>query len=170
MNSSTPVTGYLLDTNIISYWYEKNPLIMQWFEGIAPHDIFKVSAITIGELNYGINCYPKMRDAVRIFMHEELPRQRRVDITANTAEIYGEIRCVLFEKFAPNKKRTKKQRAVELHDPATDVELGVDENDIWIAAQAVERNLTLVSADAHFLRIRDAYKGLDALILSLKKD
>lgn len=165
MNKDAPVAGYLLDTNIISYWYEQNPLIVQWIDGVAPQDIFKVSAITIGELNYGTNCNPKTRDEVRRFIYKELPRQRRIDITGYTAETYGEIRSFLFEKYSPKKKRTKKQRAIELYDLTTDAELGVDENDIWIAAQAVERNFTLVSADAHFRRIKDAYKELNILIL-----
>lgn len=33
-------------------------------------------------------------------------------------------------------------------EPSTGKELGIDENDLWIAAQAIERNLVLASQDS----------------------
>lgn len=39
-------------------------------------------------------------------------------------------------------------------DPVTAKELGIDENDLWIAAQSIEHNLILVSNDK-MARIRE---------------
>jgi tRNA(fMet)-specific endonuclease VapC len=62
--------------------------------------------------------------------------------------VYGDLRARLFEKFAPKKRRRKGLRPEELVDPVTAKELGIQENDLWIAAQAIERNLVLVTNDA----------------------
>jgi len=54
----------------------------------------------------------------------------------------------LFEKCAPRRRRTKARRPEELTDPVTSKLLGIQENDLWIAAQAFERRFVLVSNDA----------------------
>jgi predicted nucleic acid-binding protein len=40
-------------------------------------------------------------------------------------------------------------------DPVTGHQLGIDENDLWIAAQAVEHNLVLITSDK-LLKLREA--------------
>ncbi|MEC4819557.1 MAG: type II toxin-antitoxin system VapC family toxin, partial [Scytonema sp. PMC 1069.18] len=67
-------------------------------------------------------------------------------ITEETATIYGQIKAYLFYKFAPKDKN--KQRKTKI------VDLGFDENDIWIAAIALQNDLTVVSRDSDFLRIQ----------------
>jgi predicted nucleic acid-binding protein len=71
-----------------------------------------------------------------------------LDVTRSTTLIYGDLRARLFEKYAPGAKRKKGMRPEELTDPVTSKKLGIQENDLWIAAQAIERNLVLVSNDA----------------------
>ena len=66
----------------------------------------------------------------------------------HTAKTYGELRARLFDKYAEKNKRTTKRRPEQLIDPVTSLELGIQENDLWIAAQAISRNLTLVTNDA----------------------
>jgi predicted nucleic acid-binding protein len=41
-------------------------------------------------------------------------------------------------------------------DKATGQKLGIDENDLWMCAQAKERNLVLVTADGRMKRIPNA--------------
>ena len=77
-----------------------------------------------------------------------------VPIDKHSANTYGELRARLFEKYAPNNKKRKGLRPEQLIDPVTSLELGIQENDLWIAAQAISRNLTLVTNDA-MNRIRD---------------
>lgn len=65
-----------------------------------------------------------------------------------TASIYyGQLRACLFKEYAPRSKRGKGRWPEELIDPTTGRELGIQENDLWIAAQAIEYNLVLVSHD-----------------------
>lgn len=50
-------------------------------------------------------------------------------------------------------------------DKATGEKLQVDENDLWICAQAREHNLILVTADAKIERIRKADPALQLLVI-----
>jgi predicted nucleic acid-binding protein len=67
-----------------------------------------------------------------------------VDIRTYTAEEYGKLRGRLRTNAL---KRKKGLSADDLIDRFTWLELGSLENDLWIAAQAITRNLTLVTND-----------------------
>ena len=67
-------------------------------------------------------------------------------IDETTATIYGQLKALLFNKFAP-KERNKRRKTKML-------DLGFDENDLWIAAIALQRNLIVVSADSDFSRMQ----------------
>ncbi|MGH1393399.1 MAG: type II toxin-antitoxin system VapC family toxin [Trichormus sp.] len=73
------------------------------------------------------------------------------NIDGFTANIYGELKASLFHEFAPKEK--SKRRKTKITD------LGFDENDLWIAAVALQHDLILVSADSDFQRI-DAVREL----------
>ena len=55
------------------------------------------------------------------------------------------MRAGLFRKFGPKSRRPK--WAEELADPTTAKLLGIQENDIWIAAQALQFSFVLVTND-----------------------
>ena len=68
-------------------------------------------------------------------------------INKHTANIYGELRAKLFKKYAPKTKRTKGLRPEELRCPASSKELQIQENDLWMVAQAINYNYTFVTRD-----------------------
>jgi len=156
------VRGYLLDTCIVSAWYDKTkPKHSQVFatvKDLAADTPLAISAITLGEIEYGLHITGGAahldHDEYRRWIAEKLPRV--LNVTASTRRHYAPLRARLFDKYAPNRK-TKKVRAEQFAHPTTGEKLGIDENDLWIAAQAIEHNLVLVTHDK-ITRIRDVVR------------
>ena len=145
--------GYLLDTNIVTYWFsarhaEHGPVVerIQNLNELAP---LYVSVITIGEIEYGHRVdSPELteRQAEFVaFLERKLPL--KLDVTKHSATAFGDVRARLFNRYGPRGNRTKGMRPEQLLDPATALSLGIQENDLWIAAQAIERNFVLVTND-----------------------
>ncbi len=113
-----------------------------------------ISAITVGEIGFGhartTSPDPAKQNAFRKFIREHFPLP--LPVTTSTATYYGPLRGELFRKYPPKGK--KQRRPEQCFDTETALELGIDENDLWIASQAYERNLVLVTNDG-MARIRD---------------
>lgn len=158
---------YLLDTHIVAYWYDsrraEHAKVLARIEAVRQPDpqtqyvprLF-ISVITLGEIEQGHrsaqtpNASSSVQSEYMTFVREECPEP--LEITKHVAPHYGDLKAWLFNKFSDRKKRTKIERAKQIVDPMTARELGADENDIWIAAQAMAHNLVLVTHDArgHF--------------------
>lgn len=146
---------FLLDTCIWSYWFDaerypqKNANIRKQLQKLTPDSILGISIITWGEVAYGHKLESPEETAIQSkyiqFITSKGPKTFDIDI--HTANAYGELRSLLFDKYVPADKRKKNLRPEQLVDPVTSKELGIQENDIWIAAQAMARNLVLVTND-----------------------
>jgi tRNA(fMet)-specific endonuclease VapC len=146
------VQGYLLDTNIVRYWFDSGCPEHDW---VLPHiqrlpagTLLTVSAITLGEIEYGLRVLDEaagFEAELAGFVQEQFPLI--LDVTATTQSDYGSIRARLFRKYAPGELRRKARQPEQLVNPVTGLTLGIQENDLWIAAQAVEHNLVVVSND-----------------------
>lgn len=163
--------AFLLDTNIWEYWYnykghpKESANIQKRIEELINREqnveqfVWQpaISVISWGEIDYGYNVMPKKEQSreaeFRKFINGVAPWL--VPINRHTAKTYGELRARLFEKYAPRNKRTKGLRPEQLIDPVTSLELGIQENDLWITAQAATFNLTLVTNDEKMKCIRD---------------
>jgi len=159
------VPDYLLDINILSYWYDsrrpEHPMVLAHVKTVCQPDpqtqyvprLF-ISVVTLGEIEQGHRSAATPNASAQseymTFVREQCPEP--LEITKHVAVPYGELKAWLFNKFSDKKKRTKAQRAKQIVDPITARELGADENDIWIAAQAMTLNLVLVTHDSrgHF--------------------
>jgi predicted nucleic acid-binding protein len=116
---------------------------------LPPDSILGISIITWGEVVYGHRTVSPQETPIQAeylqFIMSKGPKTFFLD-DMHTARTYGELRALLFDKYAQKKKRSG-LRPEQLVDPATSLELGIQENDLWIAAQAITRNLTLVTND-----------------------
>jgi tRNA(fMet)-specific endonuclease VapC len=158
------VRGYLLDTNILDFWHDphspQHDAVIRRLDSLDPATPLRISAVAWGEIEYGHRCVSPSDTAIQVgfrrFLDTRLPRA--LEIRKTTAMYYGQLRAQLFDKFAPKGKK-KGRRPEQLVDPLTAAELGIQENDLWIAAQAMEHNLVLVTHD-RIARIREVVVDL----------
>lgn len=117
---------FLLDTNIVIALFAQEAGVLQQLSQAA--GIF-LPCIVLGELYYGARKSGRVEANVQRV--DEFASQNVVlNCDAETAQQYGIIREGLRAKGKP-----------------------LPENDIWIAALALQHNLILVSRDAHFSEI-----------------
>lgn len=135
---------YLLDTNHCSLILLNSPAIIHRIQIVGEANI-ATTIITAGELVYmAENSAYRKENLSRI--HQFIEDIRIYYIDENTAKIYGEIKAALIKSFGPKQKTKRKTTSTTA--------LGFDENDLWIAAIAICHQLTLVSADTDFSRIK----------------
>jgi tRNA(fMet)-specific endonuclease VapC len=144
---------FLLDTCIWSYWFygDRFPVqhanIEDRVKSLPARSILAISIITWGEAAHGQKVVAPVsleREYLQ-FIKAKGPKTFGIDM--HTALKYGELRAMLFEKYAPKEKRKKNLRPEQLVDAITGLEIGIQENDLWIAAQALVKNLTLVTSE-----------------------
>ncbi len=146
------IHGYLLDTNIFEYWLNEerreHAAILNHLDKLPASAPLTTSLIVLAEVSYGFHLAAQECQAhskqVLDFIKTEFPRS--LSISHSTTQVYGKLRAALYEKYAPKKNR-KGLRPEQLIDPATSKSLGIQENDLWIASQAIEHNLVLVTND-----------------------
>lgn len=168
---------FLLDTQTIRYWCDSAcsqhaavtgniTTLRQSCASLAVKPRLLVSVITLGEIEFGHRVAlapdPAARAAYAKFVREELPDS--LDVMADAVEAYGELRTRLFNKYAPRDRRKPKMRPEQLVDPATSKELQIQENDLWLCAQAVAHGLVLVTND-RMQPIRDVAPGMHLPLL-----
>ncbi len=168
---------FLLDTQTIKYWY--NGTCAQHAAVIGNIESLKklarsfehkprllVSVVTLGEIEFGhrvqVGDFAKKQEAYIRFVDQELPA--RLELTEDAVTAYGEIRSRLFNKYAPGEKRKRGMRPEQLIDPITSLALKIQENDLWLCAQAVSHGMVLVTND-RMHAIREVSKGMEPRLL-----
>lgn len=134
---------YLLDTNHCSRLIVGDPAVIHRAAQVGEQNLL-TCAIVQGELVYMMekSQYREANLAVLADFLQDIPIYR---IDERTATIYGQLKTKLFNAFAP-KASTKRRKA-------TIASLGFSDNDLWIAAVALQHDLILVSSDSDFQRI-----------------
>jgi len=118
----------LLDTNAIIALQRENQALIKLM--MTMNDVF-VPAIAVGELYYGAYKSQRVEDNrknVAAFIAERVI----LKVDSDTANVYGQIKQSLRAKGRP-----------------------IPENDIWIAALAIQHGLTLITDDAHFQEVNN---------------
>lgn len=159
---------YLLDTNAASALWDvgdehHNEALRFVQNAAAAGSFIFVSRVVIAEIEYGFKLYTKSDPtrrsqtdaAMRAFLNIR-------EIGKGTTEHYSNIRTELFKRYAPrdSKNKVRNVRPERLVDKTTAVELGIQENDLWMAAIAVEYNMTFVSDDK-MSHIKEVWPALD---------
>lgn len=149
---------YLLDTNLVSVLYDahraNHSAVRQAIAGLDPVASQLVSAITIAELRFGLAL---SRAAGQPLTHIEACIERAeehplAEVGRYTAEAFAHVKAGVALHRIDVRRRIP--RWVEgWTDRVTGQLLQIDENDLWIAAQAVERNLVVVTSDKDFTQV-----------------
>jgi tRNA(fMet)-specific endonuclease VapC len=114
---------YALDTNIVSALISNESRAVQY---VAVRNDLALPSIVIGELYYGAFCSGKV--AANLAKVEFIIQKATVlNCDHQTALLYGEIKQRLRKKGRP-----------------------IPENDVWIAALAMQYETILATRDAHF--------------------
>lgn len=117
---------FLLDTNIVIALFANETAVT---ENLAKAEEVFIPSVVIGELFYG--AYKSARAAENLARIEDFASRSVVlGCDTETARIYGKIKHGLSVVGHP-----------------------IPENDIWIAAIAIQHDLILISRDAHFQEI-----------------
>ncbi len=151
---------YLLDTCIWSYWWNadapEHDSVVHHADGLNSDSFLSISVVTFGEIDFGWQWMNRAEDAsalaYRRFIEAKSPKVFEVD--RHTAAEYGRLKASLCDRYMPGQERNHACKLRQLVDPITSERLGVDENDLWIAAQAIVKNLVLITNDK-LTRIRE---------------
>lgn len=144
---------YLLDTNIASaLWDANNPYhdhARQFVQGLGEGRVY-ISRFVQAEILYGHKVFAGSVDVRRKIIEDAMRAFPLVkDVDKHTAGPYSDIRAALFARFGDRDRegKMKKKRPESLVDKTTSEQLQIQENDLWMAAIAVQHNMGLVSDD-----------------------
>ena len=134
--------GYLLDTNHIGFIFDGKRSVIAQLRSLPSRAEVCASVISLGEIEASFRITTsndlQRRDEFERFVNNEMaPWVLRVD--RFTRQFYGELVEGIWRRHQPRNAKVR----TEYHL----VTLGVDVNDLWIAAQAIEHNLILVTQD-----------------------
>lgn len=155
--------AYLLDTNLVPALWDAQDQRHQrarcYVDALADCKVC-VSVITFGEIEYGLLVAPNADEPRQRKMREDMQAFRLVlDIGKHTWQCYADLRARLFRKYSPKGRRGRltAKRVPDLWERTPDKLLGVQENDLWLAGQAMERDLVLVTSDHmnHIIEVGD---------------
>ncbi len=119
---------FLLDSNIVIALFSGEQSVLDKIQESAE---LYLPAIVIGELYYG--AFNSSRQQTNLDRIDQFKSQISIlDCDEYTAKYYGQIKKGLKNKGTP-----------------------IPENDIWIAALALQYDLTIVMRDAHFNQIEN---------------
>jgi tRNA(fMet)-specific endonuclease VapC len=118
--------NFLLDTNIIIEVFDSNKEIADKINKLPE---FYISSIVLGELYTGVNRVTNKAKHLKQ-LTDFLKLCTVLDADSTTAKHYGELIAALYKKGKP-----------------------LPTNDVWIAATALQHNLTLITRDKHFNEI-----------------
>lgn len=155
---------YILDTSAISAYlhsgHSDHATAVAVIDALPTASAKLVSIVTLGELEFGLRLAEAANSAHLAQFRERIAKVRLytpLNITHHTAYYYADIKSKLALLVKPKANKLKPSRWVEdWIDENTAKQLKIDENDLWIVAQAKERDLTIVTGDRDMESVRAA--------------
>lgn len=141
---------YLLDTNHCSSILAGESAVVKRVIQVGEQNI-ATCVIVRGELMYMAYNSGRVTEnlnQVQAFLADI----RLYSVDEQTADLYGELKGAVMRYFG-SKEKSKRRHVTMPH-------LGVSDNDLWIASIALQHNLTVVSMDTDFVRLRQAHPFL----------
>jgi len=166
------VEAYLLDTSaltpLVDEGHKKHNAASEKIAGLGSAPVY-VSVISLAEMQYGFFLYEKFTGSSLPSADKMMRRAEahpRLDISNHTASAYANLKSTLAKYYLPTPaKEFRKRHVEEWVDQFTGKPLAVDDNDIWVCAQAIEMNFVVVASDK-MERIRKAAPQLKHLLIA----
>lgn len=162
---------YLLDTNLVSALYDarrqNHESIRAAVAHLNPASPQLVSIVTIAELRYGLalsTAAGQKLEHIEVCI-ERAEEHHLASLGRYTAEAYALVKSSVARHRVDLARRIP--RWVEgWTDRVSSELLQIDENDLWLAAQAVERNYVLLTCDRDFVDVlAPAVSDLRAMLI-----
>ncbi len=135
---------YLLDTNHCSFILEGESAVVERLRQRATLTV-STSVIVAGELYFmAQNSQQQMANQLKIQVF--LQRLDVLPITPAISSVYGGFKAELLQCYGSRER--SRRRTTKLQ------EIGISENDLWIASTGLCHSLTVVSADRDFERMQ----------------
>lgn len=147
---------YLADTNFASCLFvtsrQEHPKAKAFSQRVsAAGGRIYLSRISIGEVEFGLALKPSLDLIIKQQMEGGIKTYQVKEIGKHTTPTYGQIRAALYHKKCPKdpRGRIKTHLRPEYFTALspTAYELGIQENDLWMAAIAVRHNMGLITDD-----------------------
>ena len=153
--------GYIIDTSALSAYldpaHEKHEAARRIIDNLDQASPKFISAIALAEISFGIKLVEVFEKRLTPALAEIIREARKyavLDITHHTANSYAELKANLAKKYLKKANRRNRPKYLENWvDKNSGQRLVVDENDLWMCAQAKERDLIMITDDKGFNRI-----------------
>lgn len=169
------MAGFLLDTSVlialIDPAHEFHAAASASIAAMDDSDLQFVSTISIGEIRTGVVSVQRIHGRTPIHATKVLTAAETrmlLPVNSHVASAYGDLKAAMVSRFMPKASRSKPPSHLEdwIHH-ATGKRLAVNENDLWICAQGLERDLHVITCDRDFARVREAEPRLALTVLSI---
>lgn len=160
------MAGYLFDTSTLIALVKPDSVFHRptndFVAALGADDLQFVSAISLGELHSGVESAFAIKGRRPLNAEQTLRRAETYDLLKvdhHVALSYGRLKAAMAARYL---KKASERRAhlEEWIDNASGSRLNVNENDLWICAQAHERDICVVACDRDFERVRVAAPDL----------
>jgi predicted nucleic acid-binding protein len=165
--------AYLFDTTVLSIaldaGHPQHSEKRDAFLALPPTANQFVSVVALAELSFGGSLAAALGLGKAPALTAILDRARSynvLEISHHTASAYADVKARVAKKYLAKALRRDRPKYIEdWVDQATGKKLDIDENDLWMCAQAKERGLVLVTADRRMQRIPNADPAVRLLLI-----